>query len=172
MYFLINNIWNNKQKPWICSIQNSIVDRFGMISCDFTSIVRGDDDYEITTTKRVRSKRYFEMIESDFVGVKCWTDQYLNRKYWRGLLTGVRKQSVGNEKKKKTNEMPFNVIMFGLDSMSRNAFIRKLPKTYEYLTKKLGADVLQGYNIIGDGTPQALIPVSLINYSNDRKNFN
>lgn len=55
--------------------------------------------------------------------------------------------------------MPFNVIMFGFDSMSRNAWIRKLPKSYEYMTKHLGADVLEAYNIIGDGTPQALIPV-------------
>lgn len=63
--------------------------------------------------------------------------------------------------------MPFNVIMFGLDSLSRNAWIRKLPKTYEFMTKVLDADILQGYNIIGDGTPQALIPVFSIN----RKTF-
>lgn len=49
--------------------------------------------------------------------------------------------------------------MFGFDSLSRNAFMRKLPKSYEYLTKILKADVLKGYNIVGDGTPQALIPL-------------
>jgi hypothetical protein len=49
--------------------------------------------------------------------------------------------------------------MLGFDSLSRNAFIRKLPKTYKYLTKYLNGDVLQGYNIVGDGTPQALIPI-------------
>lgn len=53
----------------------------------------------------------------------------------------------------------YNVLMFGFDSLSRNAFIRKLPRTYAYLTKELGAVVLQGYNIVGDGTPQALIPL-------------
>lgn len=59
------------------------------------------------------------------------------------------------------NDLPsyFNVLMFGFDSLSRNAFIRKLPKTYEYLTKKLGAIVLTSYNIVGDGTPQALVPI-------------
>lgn len=49
--------------------------------------------------------------------------------------------------------------MMGFDSLSRNAFIRKLPKAYDYLTNELHADVLKGYNIIGDGTPQALIPI-------------
>lgn len=37
--------------------------------------------------------------------------------------------------------------------------MRKLPKTYEYLTKNLTGLVLKGYNIVGDGTPQALIPI-------------
>lgn len=60
------------------------------------------------------------------------------------------------------NELPFNVIMYGFDSLSRNAFIRKLPNAYEYMTKELNADVLQLYNIVGDGTPQALIPVCLV----------
>lgn len=49
--------------------------------------------------------------------------------------------------------------MFGFDSLSKNAFIRKLPKTYDFLTQHLKGDVLQGYNIVGDGTPQALIPI-------------
>lgn len=49
--------------------------------------------------------------------------------------------------------------MYGFDSLSKNAFIRKLPKSYEFLINNLKADVLQGYNIIGDGTPQALIPI-------------
>lgn len=52
--------------------------------------------------------------------------------------------------------------MFGFDSLSRNAWIRKLPKAYKYMTEHLNADILQGYNIVGDGTPQALIPVGLI----------
>lgn len=49
--------------------------------------------------------------------------------------------------------------MMGFDSLSRNAFIRKLPKAYDYLANVLHADILKEYNIIGDGTPQALIPI-------------
>lgn len=49
--------------------------------------------------------------------------------------------------------------MLGFDSLSRNAFIRTLPKSYKYLTDQMQADVLEGYNIVGDGTPQALIPL-------------
>lgn len=53
----------------------------------------------------------------------------------------------------------YNILMFGFDSLSRNNVIRKLPKTYKYLTESLDGDVLLGYNIIGDGTPQALTPI-------------
>lgn len=84
---------------------------------------------------------------------------YRSRQYWNGLLTGIRKEAYERILPDKGVDMPFNVIMFGFDSLSRNAWIRKLPKTYEYMTKHLDADVLELYNIIGDGTPQALIPV-------------
>jgi hypothetical protein len=36
---------------------------------------------------------------------------------------------------------------------------RKLAKTYKYFTENLKGIVLNGYNIVGDGTPQALIPI-------------
>lgn len=86
-----------------------------------------------------------------------------DRKYWNGLLTGIRKNDTVHHDMTH-QKMPYNVIMYGLDSLSRNAFIRKLPKTHEFMTKHLKADILEGYNIVGDGTPQALIPVSLHNF--------
>uniref|UniRef100_A0A8R1E9F4 Uncharacterized protein n=1 Tax=Caenorhabditis japonica TaxID=281687 RepID=A0A8R1E9F4_CAEJA len=39
------------------------------------------------------------------------------------------------------------------------SFRRKLPQTVKFLEQTLGATVLNGYNIVGDGTPQALIPI-------------
>lgn len=51
-----------------------------------------------------------------------------------------------------------NVLMIGLDSMSHMMTQRKLPKVYSKLMS-MGAHVMEGYNIIGDGTPQALIPI-------------
>lgn len=85
-----------------------------------------------------------------------------NRQYWKGILTGIRKEAHERALPDVTKELPFNVIMFGFDSLSRNAWIRKLPKAYKYMTKHLNADILQGYNIVGDGTPQALIPVGFV----------
>ena len=55
--------------------------------------------------------------------------------------------------------LPLNVIMLGTDSMSRNSWRRYIPKTYNYFVDVLKGVVLEGYNIVGDGTPQALLPI-------------
>lgn len=52
-----------------------------------------------------------------------------------------------------------NVMFMGFDSLSQQAFRRNLPLSVEYLEKTMEAVVLNGYNIVGDGTPQAFIPI-------------
>lgn len=55
--------------------------------------------------------------------------------------------------------LQMNVLMFAMDAMSHMAYQRKMPKTYEYLKKTLGAVILNSYNIVGDATTAALIPM-------------
>lgn len=57
------------------------------------------------------------------------------------------------------DSLRLNVVMFGFDSLSHNMWKRLLPKTYKYVVKDLRGIALNGYNIVGDGTPQALIPI-------------
>ncbi|XP_050680207.1 uncharacterized protein LOC126976076 [Leptidea sinapis] len=49
--------------------------------------------------------------------------------------------------------------MVCFDSTSRNGFIRRMPKSFKVLTEELGATVLHGYNIVGDATTAALLPI-------------
>lgn len=87
----------------------------------------------------------------------------LNLFRWHSIMAGVKDDPETKEKSKwenvANNALKLNVLMFGFDSLSRNTFVRKLPKTYQYLKEYLGTMVLEGYNIVGDGTPQALIPI-------------
>ncbi|OWF39263.1 uncharacterized protein LOC110465241 [Mizuhopecten yessoensis] len=53
--------------------------------------------------------------------------------------------------KDETDE-DFSVLMFGIDSVSRLAAIRKLPKTVKYITETLGGYMFKGYNKVGDHT--------------------
>lgn len=45
-----------------------------------------------------------------------------------------------------------NVLVFGIDSLSRSNFIRNLPKTYAILTGRMNSTVFRGYTKIDDNT--------------------
>ena len=74
-------------------------------------------------------------------------------------LTIINRFSGNNIFSLAENSMGVNVLMFGFDSVSRMTWMRNLPKTHKYYTQELGGMVLEGYNIVGDGTPQALLPI-------------
>ncbi|XP_069104217.1 uncharacterized protein [Argopecten irradians] len=53
---------------------------------------------------------------------------------------------------KDESDDDLSVLMFGIDSVSRLAAVRKLPKTVKYITETLGGYMFQGYNKVGDHT--------------------
>lgn len=67
-------------------------------------------------------------------------------------------ERIAQKRKSRIKLKKMNVLMFGLDSMSHLSYQRKLPKTYKYL-QELGAVIMNGYNIVGDATTAALIPM-------------
>ncbi|XP_037041406.1 uncharacterized protein LOC119078066 isoform X2 [Bradysia coprophila] len=139
----------------ICFIRSNVIAKLGTIVCDFADIFR-IDDYTIRYGEPVRSSTMYILRRSDFAKAKCWTE---NSEYsWSGIIYGIRRV-LKRDQIYHHDPTNINVLMYGFDSLSKNAFIRKLPKTYDYLTQHLKGDVLQGYNIVGDGTPQALIPI-------------
>ncbi|XP_034112705.2 uncharacterized protein LOC117573538 isoform X1 [Drosophila albomicans] len=157
-------------KPEISAIHSEVV-------CSYTDILR-KSDYKARFGRTVRIKEPYVLQESDFVRVSCRAD---SGERWHGMAYGIRDTvqrpvmpnlspnlaalppEVIAQAQQQLQDLPsipyYNVLMFGFDSLSRNAFMRKLPRSYNYLTKQLGAVVLKGYNIVGDGTPQALIPL-------------
>lgn len=56
-------------------------------------------------------------------------------------------------------ESQMNILIFALDSMSHLCYQRKLPKTYKFLKNDLRSFIFKGYNIVGDATTAALIPL-------------
>ena len=140
-------------------ISNRAKKKYGSISCSFSEILR-DDDYNVSFMPSVESDDSYVLKHSDFVNVKC---ESKNGDEWHSVMAGVKDDPQVKEKNRWENvgskALKLNVLMFGFDSLSRNTFIRKLPKTYRYLKEYLNALVLEGYNIVGDGTPQALIPI-------------
>ncbi|KFM58832.1 hypothetical protein X975_14483, partial [Stegodyphus mimosarum] len=145
----------------IIKLNKDIIKRHGFIHCKITYFIRVDDfssvnGKTISLTSDVREIP----LEGDFFHVKCDSEDKLK---WKNIMAGVRRNETVVKRAKASkppiNSMKLNVLMFGLDSMSRLHYMRKLPQTYRYLTEVLNAVVLKGYNIVGDGTPQALIPI-------------
>ncbi|CAH1183697.1 unnamed protein product [Phaedon cochleariae] len=141
----------------ICELQENAKIEYGPIKCSFTDVIR-IDDFKSKDGNSVIAESY-QLQKSDVVRASCESKD----KKWSATLTGIRNDNqiydTVSWDNLPHNALRMNVLMFGFDSLSRNAFIRKLPKTYEYITEFLEGDVLQGYNIVGDGTPQALIPI-------------
>lgn len=140
----------------VCSVKKSVIDKKGSINCDFTDIIRADNDFKWQYGDTTKSVSTYELQKSDFARVQCYAN---NGDKWTGKVIGIRNDEQIIRRKGYNRQPQLSVLMLGFDSLSKNAWIRKLPKTYKYLTKFLGGDVLQGYNIVGDGTPQALTPI-------------
>ncbi|KAL7287426.1 hypothetical protein TKK_0018535 [Trichogramma kaykai] len=136
--------------------------RHGEITCAINEILRIDDNnIELSPTQETTTD--YVLRASDYAEVKCETE---TGKQWMSVLASVHDESDDDSiasdiswSKLPKRALPLNVLMFGFDSLSRQTFARKLPRSLRYLRRGLGGLVLEGYNIVGDGTPQALIPL-------------
>lgn len=103
------------------------------------------DDFELSDGDTTTSTEYYKLEKSDVVRASCQSADHK----WLATLTGIRLDNRiwdrSSWEDMKHTALKMNVLIFGYDSLSKNAFIRKLPKTYQYLTKKLGAVILEGY---------------------------
>lgn len=142
-----------------CTIQEQAKAIYGPIKCTFIDLIRSDD-FHSTSGDITNTDAYYKLVKSDVVKVDCKSKE---GKTWSSTLTGIRSDKHILERTGwnfvPSDSLKLNVLIFGFDSLSRNTFIRKLPKSYRYLIEVLKGDVLKGYNIVGDGTPQALIPI-------------
>ncbi|RWS30611.1 hypothetical protein B4U80_03084 [Leptotrombidium deliense] len=129
------------------------------IECSLTYLIRVDDDTSVKGKVVTLSSNNPEVtLEHDFFWVKCSDGS----RSWSNIMAGIHRNNeiVKRAKKSSTeNSQKLNILMFGYDSVARMHFIRQMPKSYKYLVEKMNAIVLETYNIVGDGTPQALIPI-------------
>ncbi|XP_013412040.1 uncharacterized protein LOC106174860 [Lingula anatina] len=132
----------------------------GTVRCSYVPILRGIDDY----TVGLGSKTGFidgDPLKFDFSEVHC-TSPTTGENY-TNLVSGIAYNASlfarANSTPGARNAMGFDVLMIGYDSVSRLSWMRSLPKTYQYFTKDLKGTVLEGYNIVGDGTTHALFPM-------------
>ena len=138
-------------------ITSDAVAQNGHILCEMTPIFMEDDDYVPTKGATVPIMNG-SVLKHDAFTIKCKAE---NGKTYENLHAGITKHEV--MPKTKSSNMKgmkgLNVIIWGADSLSSLMFQRLLPETHDYFINTLGGIHLEGYNIIGDGTAQAWIPI-------------
>lgn len=95
-------------------------------------------------------------VKHEFVLVTC---EYNYKQIYQQYFLFAHKKII-HKLKKKSNESSYNVIVMGIDAISRLNFHRTMPKTVAYLKEK-GAIELLGYNKVGDNTFPNLSPMLL-----------
>ena len=167
---LVDTEWEASPEPLKChqatpnwlSVSNDTVHvtaqaraSYGAVSCRITPFVQGADDFEVLDRPAMNNVRDHMTLVSDFFTASCRSGD--GRATYTNLhSTIVRKKSV---KSLPIAAQPLNVLMVGYDTMSRVSWIHNLAKTHKYFVDVLGGSVMEGYNIVGDGTPQALLPI-------------
>uniref|UniRef100_A0A1I7Y327 DUF229 domain-containing protein n=1 Tax=Steinernema glaseri TaxID=37863 RepID=A0A1I7Y327_9BILA len=132
----------------------------------FGSSVKCDIEYFF----RVNDNRLRQETTKNFIigsvidkGDYFLADCFSGKSHWKGALMTIVPQTerIKEQKQKKQPDdwSGLNVFFMGMDSLSQMAYRRVMPKTVEYFEKIMKGIVLNGYNIVGDGTPQAFIPI-------------
>jgi len=68
------------------------------------------------------------------------------------------------------SHQPINVLFLGFDSVSKQTWVDNLPRASKFTFEELNATLLQNYNIVGDGTPAALIALLTGKYEHELPN--
>ncbi|XP_069130489.1 uncharacterized protein [Argopecten irradians] len=139
---------------------------YGNLSfCKYTPVVRPKNTsktyFALQTDKSVTFKNE-SSINTDFIKVECFTKEkksvYTNFHAFAVPRVDAKRRRRSTE---EGEDPAYNVLMLGIDSLSRNSFYRNLPKTRRTLLDKLGAVELLGYSKVGDNTFPNLIPITL-----------
>ncbi len=130
----------------------------GQLECYVTPIYR-KNDYISKYDKQAKYKLENSTTEvhHDFIKVECTGAD--GATYDNLHLTVVPQPNLKPSIQYPTNGLGMDVIIFGFDSVSRINWLRNVPLVHEYFTQQMDGVVMKGYNIVGDGTPQALMPI-------------
>ena len=107
-------------------------------------------------------------MEDDFVRVFCYTNGggkiYTNYHQFIRLKPEVEDRCSASFQEHRSNEEileTMNVMMIGVDSVSRLNFMRYMQKTRSYLLNELNAIEMTGYNKVADNTFVNIVPMTL-----------
>ncbi|XP_022127710.2 uncharacterized protein LOC111001940 [Pieris rapae] len=105
-----------------------------------------------------KCQTFTDVIEArdEFVNVICYEGERMV--FEQFFLFAIDKELSNNIVDTYKNNTDYNVVVIGIDAVSRLNFYRTMPKTLNFLKYKKAVELL-GYNKVGDNTFPNLIPM-------------
>jgi hypothetical protein len=157
----------SKQRNWVYTsegsyyINETVVQNYTNVTCDYYNIVRVHDDKQ-SAVLYPNYPNGSKLLDDGFKVICRGLDRDMKEINYTNVHFGVPLVTLLHDSEPPKRDFVLNshVFMYLLDSLSRINFIRKLPKFYKFLTDQMDAVVMEGFNIVGDGTPWTLIPMT------------
>lgn len=138
--------------------------------CKYRNVTRPVDDFHLAYSN------YSELLDGQVIGsevieVECAAPRSRLAANFSNIYVQIvdkLDEIIKKKREKKTSSsslggeetcQPLNILLLSYDSMSRVSWFKRLPLTTEYTLNKSGFVLLQGFNIVGDGTPACMIPL-------------
>lgn len=150
-----NSIWIIEE-----NIANYNITSRDELQCRYTPFYRQSSKEDSSDDRYKYLKESFDFkektyIKHEFIRVECKdTKKVIYKDFHSFVIKGNPKKAI--EKASKTDK--YNVLILGIDAVSRLNFHRTMPKTLKFLLDS-GAVEFKGYNKVGDNTYPNLIPV-------------
>jgi hypothetical protein len=127
------------------------------LQCYYTTLTRLTD-YSVAKNESMNSLRFGQKskIDAEYIQVFCEGNQsqlYVDFHSFFPKKVEEPKETI------ETNKEKFNVMILGVDSISKLNFHRMFNKTARTISEELDAIELQGFNKVGDNTYPNLIPL-------------
>ena len=135
------------------------LNKISIKQCEYRGIKWGSSDFNAVIKQAVNIKPGEKLnLNEEFFQITC-TPRRRSQRIYKSLFARIFSKRINKQIRLQSKEDPINVFFLGLDSVSREKWLTGLPRSSRYIIDDLQANILNGYNIVGDGTPAAIIPL-------------
>lgn len=129
-------------------------DNHNISECTYSFVEWHENDFNFTirnTNTKIQNGSKLN-LEKEFHYLSCELNNTFKYNASFARIFNPKRSALKKQK-------PINILLVGFDSISRLDFMDYLPLSSNYLINHMKSNVLTRYNIVGDGTPAALIPL-------------
>lgn len=133
---------------------------FRDLSCFYNPIYRTKDSRERGISFGNLTKLKFGVpLEHEFIKVQCDLGSKTFTQYVPLVPIKPEVEKRASKAREKTDTDSLNVILIGIDSVSKLNFLRHFKRTHRFLVSKMSAFDMKGYTKVGDNTFPNLVPL-------------